>query len=182
MWRTPLHSVGLARAHVVIAVGSILIYAVAMWGSGITQGVLQMAFEADGRLKAGSFEPVVNATLPWLWLRLGAGVLYLAGFLLMAWNLVQTMRAGTRPADDAVRDDALGRDVLSRVLTGMRTSWFSAFGVIASGVKRHPNAELIDWHSASDGRPELFVSDGVHLQPPGQRLYADMISDRVEGD
>ena len=54
--------------------------------------------------------------------------------------------------------------------------------VIASGVKRHPNAELIDWHSASDGRPELFVSDGVHLQPPGQRLYADMISDRVEGD
>ncbi|MFN0030193.1 MAG: ABC transporter permease [Acidimicrobiales bacterium] len=30
--------------------------------------------------------------------------------------------------------DEQGRDVLSRVLTGMRTSWFSAFGVIASGV------------------------------------------------
>ncbi len=30
--------------------------------------------------------------------------------------------------------DEQGRDVLSRVLVGMRTSWFSAFGVIASGV------------------------------------------------
>lgn len=30
--------------------------------------------------------------------------------------------------------DEQGRDVLSRVLFGMRTSWFSAFGVIGSGV------------------------------------------------
>ncbi len=52
--------------------------------------------------------------------------------------------------------------------------------VIAAGVGRHPNAELVDWYSASAGRPELFVSDGVHLQPPGQRLYAAMIRERVE--
>jgi lysophospholipase L1-like esterase len=52
--------------------------------------------------------------------------------------------------------------------------------VIAAGVARHPNAELVDWYSASAGRPELFVSDGVHLQPPGQRLYAAMIRERVE--
>ena len=54
--------------------------------------------------------------------------------------------------------------------------------VISAGVARHPNAELIDWYSASAGQPELFVSDGVHLQPPGQRLYAAMISERVEAD
>ena len=53
--------------------------------------------------------------------------------------------------------------------------------VIAAGVARHPNAELVDWYSASAGRPEFFVSDGVHLQPPGQRLYATMIRERVEG-
>jgi peptidoglycan/LPS O-acetylase OafA/YrhL len=52
--------------------------------------------------------------------------------------------------------------------------------VIAAGVARHPNAELVDWYSASAGRPELFVSDGVHLQPPGQRLYAAMIREQVE--
>jgi peptidoglycan/LPS O-acetylase OafA/YrhL len=51
---------------------------------------------------------------------------------------------------------------------------------IAAGVARHPNAELVDWYSASAGRPELFVADGVHLQPPGQRLYAAMIREQVE--
>jgi hypothetical protein len=35
-------------------------------------------------------------------------------------------------------------------------------------------------YSASTGHLELFVSDGVHLQPPGQRLYAAMIRERVE--
>jgi hypothetical protein len=54
--------------------------------------------------------------------------------------------------------------------------------VIAAGVARHPKAELVDWYSASAGQPELFVSDGVHLQPPGQRLYAAMISERVEAN
>lgn len=52
--------------------------------------------------------------------------------------------------------------------------------VISSGVERHPNAELVDWYAASAGQPNLFVSDGVHLQPPGQRLYAATISDHVE--
>ena len=53
--------------------------------------------------------------------------------------------------------------------------------VIAAGVARHPDkAELVDWYSASAGQPQLFASDGVHLQPPGQRLYAVMIAERVE--
>jgi peptidoglycan/LPS O-acetylase OafA/YrhL len=48
--------------------------------------------------------------------------------------------------------------------------------VIAEGVERYPNAVLVDWHSASADRPEIFYSDGYHLRPEGQRLYADLIS------
>ena len=48
--------------------------------------------------------------------------------------------------------------------------------MIAEGVPRYPNAVLVDWHAASANRPELFVEDGVHLQPEGQRLYADLIA------
>jgi peptidoglycan/LPS O-acetylase OafA/YrhL len=48
--------------------------------------------------------------------------------------------------------------------------------VIAEGVERYPNTVLVDWHSASSGRPELFYSDGYHLRPKGQRIYADLIS------
>jgi lysophospholipase L1-like esterase len=52
--------------------------------------------------------------------------------------------------------------------------------VIYEGVQEYPKAELVDWYSATAGRPELFVTDGVHLQPPGQRLYAAMISAQIE--
>jgi peptidoglycan/LPS O-acetylase OafA/YrhL len=48
--------------------------------------------------------------------------------------------------------------------------------VIAEGVQRYPKAVLVDWHSASADRPEIFYSDGYHLRPGGQRLYADLIS------
>jgi lysophospholipase L1-like esterase len=48
--------------------------------------------------------------------------------------------------------------------------------VLADGVRRYPNTVLVDWHAASVGRPELFVEDGYHLQPEGQRLYADLIA------
>ncbi|HET7270122.1 MAG TPA: hypothetical protein VFI90_03465, partial [Rubrobacter sp.] len=48
--------------------------------------------------------------------------------------------------------------------------------VISEGVQRYPNAVLVDWHSASANRPELFYSDGFHLRPRGQRIYADMVS------
>jgi peptidoglycan/LPS O-acetylase OafA/YrhL len=48
--------------------------------------------------------------------------------------------------------------------------------VIAEGVERYPNAVLVDWHSASADRAEIFYRDGYHLRPEGQRLYADLIS------
>ncbi len=54
--------------------------------------------------------------------------------------------------------------------------------VIYAGVQQHSRAELIDWYSASAGQPELFVTDGVHLQPPGQRFYAATIDARIQGD
>jgi hypothetical protein len=48
--------------------------------------------------------------------------------------------------------------------------------VIAEGVARYPNTVLVDWHSASADRPELFYKDGYHLRPEGRRIYADLIS------
>jgi lysophospholipase L1-like esterase len=52
--------------------------------------------------------------------------------------------------------------------------------VLAEGTRRYPNAVLVDWYSASVDRPELFAKDGIHPQPAGRRLYAEMIAARVE--
>ena len=54
--------------------------------------------------------------------------------------------------------------------------------VIAEGVQRYPNAVLADWHSASADRPDLFYSDGYHLRPEGQRIYADLVSSHLSGE
>jgi peptidoglycan/LPS O-acetylase OafA/YrhL len=53
--------------------------------------------------------------------------------------------------------------------------------VLADGVRRYPDkAVLVDWNAASAGRPELFVEDGIHLQPEGQRVYADLIAAQLK--
>jgi len=53
--------------------------------------------------------------------------------------------------------------------------------MLAEGVQRYSDkAVLVDWHAASAGRPELFVEDGIHLQPEGQRIYADLIAAHLE--
>jgi hypothetical protein len=48
--------------------------------------------------------------------------------------------------------------------------------VIGHGVAGMPNAVLVDWHAAAEGRPELFYEDGMHLRPPGAALYADLVA------
>jgi len=83
-------------------------------------------------------------------------------------------------------------DQTMRVLVGMRRVVFVNVNVpraweqpnnevIAEGVARYPDrAVLADWYSASEGHPEYFVEDGVHLQIEGQKVYAHLISEQVK--
>ena len=47
---------------------------------------------------------------------------------------------------------------------------------LASGVARYPNAVLIDWRDAVDGKGAFFYKDGIHLKPAGAAFYADLIA------
>jgi hypothetical protein len=83
-------------------------------------------------------------------------------------------------------------DQTMRVLAGVRRVVFVNVNVpraweqpnnevIAEGVARYPDrAVLADWYSASEGHPEYFVEDGVHLQIEGQKVYAHLISEQVK--
>ena len=51
--------------------------------------------------------------------------------------------------------------------------------MLASAVTRYENASLVDWHSASKDRPELFWADGIHVRPEGARLYANLIAETL---
>ena len=54
--------------------------------------------------------------------------------------------------------------------------WMAANNrLLATVVPQYPNAVLVDWHSLSDGRPEFFVQDGVHLTGSGMRAFVGAV-------
>jgi cytochrome c oxidase cbb3-type subunit 1 len=73
-----------------------------MWIAGVMQGLMWRSVNADGTL-VYSFVESVKASFPFYVIRLLGGVLYFVGMLVMAWNVVQTMR---QCADSVASDRA----------------------------------------------------------------------------
>jgi cytochrome c oxidase cbb3-type subunit 1 len=71
----------------------VVFYIVAMWIAGVTQGLMWRATNPDGTLTY-AFAEAVKASYPFYAIRLLGGVLFLAGMLLMAWNVARTIRGG----------------------------------------------------------------------------------------
>jgi cytochrome c oxidase cbb3-type subunit 1 len=64
-----------------------------MWIAGVMQGLMWRSIHPDGTL-VYSFVESVKATFPFYVIRLGGGLLYLSGMLIMAWNVIMTVRSG----------------------------------------------------------------------------------------
>jgi cytochrome c oxidase cbb3-type subunit 1 len=95
--RTEMHSVRAINLHFWVATIGIVLYIAAMWIAGVMQGLMWRAVSDDGSLTY-TFVESVKATYPFYAIRLLGGVLYLAGMLIMAWNVFMTV-ANARPAD-----------------------------------------------------------------------------------
>jgi cytochrome c oxidase cbb3-type subunit I len=89
--RTRMHSVRAIELHFWIATIGVVLYIAAMWIAGVMQGLMWRAINPDGTL-VYSFVESVKATYPFYVVRLLGGLLYLSGMLLMAWNVVMTVR------------------------------------------------------------------------------------------
>jgi cytochrome c oxidase cbb3-type subunit I/II len=89
-----LHSRAAANFHFWIGTVGIVLYVASMWVAGITQGLMWRAENEGGGLMYPSFLETFLALSPMYWARLVGGLLYLAGFVVMTWNLIATARAG----------------------------------------------------------------------------------------
>ena len=91
--RPEMFSVRLITLHFWIATVGIVLYIAAMWIAGVMQGLMWRAVNPDGTLTY-TFVESVKATYPFYAIRLLGGVLYLAGMLVMAYNVAKTIAAG----------------------------------------------------------------------------------------
>jgi len=95
-----LYSSKLVETHFWIATIGIVLYIAAMWISGILQGLMWRAVNADGTLTY-SFVESVAAMHPFYVVRTLGGFFFLVGMLLMAYNLWKTI-AGAKPVEQAI--------------------------------------------------------------------------------
>ena len=96
LWKTELWSKRLAETHFWLATLGILLYVVAMWISGVSQGLFWRALDADGFLKYPDFVEGLLASRFMYQMRLIGGTLYFLSYLLAIVNYVMTIRQGSK--------------------------------------------------------------------------------------
>jgi cytochrome c oxidase cbb3-type subunit I/II len=102
LWNKPLYSTSLANLHFWLGTVGILLYVAAMWVSGITQGLMLNATTEGGTILAyPNFLETLNTIRPLMLMRVIGGGLYLVGWLLMAYNVWQTLR-GAVPVNGSI--------------------------------------------------------------------------------
>jgi cytochrome c oxidase cbb3-type subunit I/II len=101
IFQTTLYSEKLLKAHFWIGTIGIALYAIPMYISGFTQGMMWKQFSEEGTLQYGNFLDTTLQLLPMHLMRAIGGTLYLTGAILMAYNLFKTMRKGTLLANEA---------------------------------------------------------------------------------
>jgi cytochrome c oxidase cbb3-type subunit I len=91
--KTEMYSTRLVTTHFWVATIGTVLYIASMWIAGVMQGLMWRAVNADGTL-AYSFVESVKGSYPFWAIRWLGGVLFLAGMLLMAYNMFKTMAGG----------------------------------------------------------------------------------------
>ncbi len=86
-----MYSIKLIDVHFWTSTVGVVLYAVSMWISGVTQGLMWRALNDDGTLTY-SFIESLKFTYPYYGLRLLGGLIFFTGMLIMSYNVYMTVR------------------------------------------------------------------------------------------
>jgi cytochrome c oxidase cbb3-type subunit I/II len=100
LFRTDLHSRKLANWHFWIGTLGILFYVIPLYWAGITQGLMWKQMTPEGFLQYPNFLETVLQIIPMYAMRAIGGTLYLAGAVIMVYNLIKTAKAGEFVAEE----------------------------------------------------------------------------------
>jgi cytochrome c oxidase cbb3-type subunit I/II len=112
IYNTTIYSKKLMNVHFWLATLGILFYAIPMYWSGFTQGLMWKEFTPEGTLQYPEFLKITLKILPLHMLRSLGGTLYLAGFFVLIYNIVKTIKQGSLVADEPAEAPALEKSTL----------------------------------------------------------------------
>lgn len=107
MTKTKLYSIGLANFHFWIGTLGIILYTLPMYVAGFTQASMWKQFNPDGSLVYGNFLETVTEIMPMYWMRAIGGTLYFIGLLVLVYNVIRTVMAGSPVEDELAEAPAL---------------------------------------------------------------------------
>ncbi len=120
LWKKDrLYSLRMINWHFWLATLGIVFYAASMWVAGITQGLMWREYGSDGFL-VNSFVDTVAALHPMYLMRAFGGLLYLAGAIIMAYNIWMTIAGYRReeaPMGDMSYDETADRPITAHPQT-----------------------------------------------------------------
>jgi cytochrome c oxidase cbb3-type subunit I/II len=95
-----------ATYHFWLATIGIVLYTLSMWMAGLMEGLQWRAIDQQtGLLQYPAFLDIVNRLMPYYWIRVLGGTMYLVGMIMLAINYVKTIR-GPETAAAAVPSPA----------------------------------------------------------------------------
>ncbi|MDD2943960.1 MAG: cytochrome-c oxidase, cbb3-type subunit I [bacterium] len=137
LWGVPVYSQRLVSAHFWTSTIGIVLYITAMWTAGITQGLMWRAYGPDGNLLYPEFVITVTKLIPFYWIRVVGGLIYISGVVIMIYNTFKTIAVSKAQSIDLSDPE------------------FQALPLSATHDDHgeHPNP----WHRALEGKPLLFT-------------------------
>jgi cytochrome c oxidase cbb3-type subunit I/II len=130
IYNTELYSKKMLNTHFWLGTLGIVFYAIPMYVSGFTQGLMWKDFNEDGMLRYGNFLDTVTKIIPMYAMRGVGGLLYYAGVILMVYNLWKTALKGRFIANEAAE---------------------------AVSFRTQPIGELHGWHKVFETKPLLML-------------------------
>ena len=98
LWNRELAHPKMATQHFWLATIGIVLYTVSMWVAGLMEGLQWRALNESGQLANPIFLDIVHRLMPYYWMRVLGGTLYLTGMVMFLFNVVKTIRGPEREA------------------------------------------------------------------------------------
>ena len=123
LFKTKLWSIKLANAHFWVGTLGIIMYALPMYVAGFVQASMWKQFNPDGTLTYGNFLETLNEIIPMYWMRAIGGSLFIIGAFIMLYNVIQTVRQGSKVTDELAEAAPLERVTRKRTAKEGYHTW-----------------------------------------------------------